>query len=134
MRSIIKKYFVAIIFCVILLTMRGASAHAEHALVQTITPFLYPPYPGTASQESIFDHSTPNYTFDNRVLAFTGDVATRTVLRLRPQAHLRPGLEFVTRGVEDTGPTALAIGCFMMAMMVLIMASHIAPFMPRQTP
>jgi hypothetical protein len=74
-RSINKNYFIAIILCSILLTARGASA--EHPVLQTITPFLYPPYPGTASQESIFDHSTPNYTFDNRVLAFTGDVANK---------------------------------------------------------
>ncbi|MGZ9165301.1 MAG: peptidoglycan DD-metalloendopeptidase family protein, partial [Anaerolineales bacterium] len=74
-RSIHKNYFVALIFCSILLTTRGASA--EQVVAQTITPFLYPPYPGTASQESIFDHSTPNYTFDNRVLAFTGDVANK---------------------------------------------------------
>jgi hypothetical protein len=42
-----------------------------------VAPFLYPPYPGTASQGSIFDHSSPNYVFDNRAVAFTGDVATK---------------------------------------------------------
>src|SRR5262245_20613144 len=59
------------------LSVRGASAERLLAPLQVVAPFLYPPYPGTASQESIFDHSTPNYTFDNRVVAFTGDEANK---------------------------------------------------------
>jgi peptidase M23-like protein len=62
----------------IMLGTRGASADNSNSPAQIVTPFLYPPYPGAASQESIFDHSTPNYTFDNKVVAFTGDVANRT--------------------------------------------------------
>jgi murein DD-endopeptidase MepM/ murein hydrolase activator NlpD len=73
----IKKLFTAILLCGIILGTRGASAEYDAAPVQAITPFLYPPYPGSASQESIFDHSTPNYTTDNRVLAYTGDVANK---------------------------------------------------------
>jgi murein DD-endopeptidase MepM/ murein hydrolase activator NlpD len=62
-----------------MLGVRGASAERTNAPeAQTVAPFLYPPYPGTASQESVFDHSTPNYTFDNKVIAFTGDEANRT--------------------------------------------------------
>ena len=57
--------------------MRGGSAEPSLALQGTVTPFLYPPYPGSASQESIFDHSTPNYTYDNIVLAYTGDQARK---------------------------------------------------------
>ena len=57
--------------------MRGASGDHSRALQGSITPFLYPPYPGSASQASIFDHSTPNYTYDNVVLAFTADVARK---------------------------------------------------------
>jgi murein DD-endopeptidase MepM/ murein hydrolase activator NlpD len=59
------------------LSVRGASAEHADAPAQAVTPFLYPPYPGSASQESLFDHSTPNYTFDNRIVAFTGDVAEK---------------------------------------------------------
>ncbi len=46
-------------------------------LQQAVTPFLYPPFPGSASQESVFDHSTPNYTFDNRIVVYTGAVANK---------------------------------------------------------
>jgi len=39
-----------------------------------VEPFLFPPYPGTASEEAIFDHSSPNYSqTDSRIVAFTGD-------------------------------------------------------------
>lgn len=43
---------------------------------QSEPPFLYPPYPGPASQESIFDHTSPNYDkTDRRIVAFSGDKA-----------------------------------------------------------
>ena len=72
-----KIIFVAILLCGILLGARGALADHDVAPVQAVTPFLYPPYPGSASQESIFDHSTPNYTYDNKVVAYSGDVANQ---------------------------------------------------------
>jgi len=53
----------------------AGGASAPGAIVQ---PFLYPPYPGRASHESVFDHSSPNYyQTDERVVAYTGDVATK---------------------------------------------------------
>jgi hypothetical protein len=73
----LKNALTALLFCIPLLSVRGASAEPSHAPQQVVTPFLYPPYPGTASQESIFDHSTPNYTYDNVVLAYTGDEARK---------------------------------------------------------
>lgn len=74
----LKHALTILLFSVILLGVRGASAERpDEPEAQTVTPFLYPPYPGSASQESIFDHSTPNYTYDNKVIAFTGDVANR---------------------------------------------------------
>jgi len=42
-----------------------------------VAPFLYPPYPGAASQGSVFDHSSPNYTFDNRIVVFNGMEASK---------------------------------------------------------
>ncbi|MEO8354821.1 MAG: peptidoglycan DD-metalloendopeptidase family protein [Chloroflexota bacterium] len=72
-----KNVFTAFIVCGLFLSVRGASAEPVDTPLQAVTPFLYPPYPGSASQESIFDHSTPNYTFDNRVVAFTGDAANK---------------------------------------------------------
>ncbi|HEX2989824.1 MAG TPA: M23 family metallopeptidase, partial [Anaerolineales bacterium] len=67
----------ALVLCGLCFSVRGASAEPAQAMLQTITPFLYPPYPGSASQESIFDHSTPNYTFDNRIVTYKGDTANK---------------------------------------------------------
>jgi len=57
--------------------VRGASAERTNAPALTVAPFLYPPYPGSASVESVFDHSSPNYTFDNKIVVSTGDVANK---------------------------------------------------------
>ena len=73
----LKNVFTALVLCILFLSVRGASADRSNAPLQAVTPFLYPPYPGTASQESIFDHSTPNYTYDNKIVAFTGDQANK---------------------------------------------------------
>lgn len=73
----LKYALTFILLSLIVLGVRGASADRSNAPAQAITPFLYPPYPGSASQESVFDHSTPNYTFDNKIIAFTGDFADR---------------------------------------------------------
>ncbi|HMD79833.1 MAG TPA: peptidoglycan DD-metalloendopeptidase family protein, partial [Anaerolineales bacterium] len=95
----IKNFLVPILLCGIFLGARGATAEKMNAPeAQTITPFLYPPYPGSASEESIFDHSTPNYTFDNRVLAFTGDVANKICPSPAP-----PGTPPPQAGVCDRG-------------------------------
>jgi murein DD-endopeptidase MepM/ murein hydrolase activator NlpD len=76
----LKNALIAFLLCGLFLSVRGASAERRvgAAPQQAVIPFLYPPYPGTASQESIFDHSTPNYTYDNIVLAYTGDQARKT--------------------------------------------------------
>ncbi|RPJ15920.1 MAG: hypothetical protein EHM33_34410, partial [Chloroflexi bacterium] len=73
----LKNVLTALLLCGLFLGVRGASAEGPAAPPQAVTPFLYPPYPGAASQESVFDHSTPNYTYDNIVLAFTGDQARK---------------------------------------------------------
>ena len=73
----LKTALTSLLLGIVMLGARGASAESDRVPAQAIAPFLYPPYPGTASQESIFDHSTPNYTFDNRIVAFTGDVANK---------------------------------------------------------
>lgn len=99
MTHLIKKFLVPILLYGIFLSAPGASADNMNApKAQTITPFLYPPYPGLASEESIFDHSTPNYTFDNRVLAFTGDEARKNCPSPAP-----PGTPPPQPGVCDRG-------------------------------
>ena len=97
----IKNSLIAFLLCGFFLSVRGASAEHSLAVQQTVTPFLYPPYPGTASQESIFDHSTPNYTYDNMVLAFTGEVARKNCPVPAP-----PGIPPPQAGVCNAGQGA----------------------------
>src|SRR5512143_1117093 len=85
----------------LLLGVHGASAQQADMPPQAVTPFLYPPYPGSASQESIFDHSTPNYTFDNRIVGFTGDEARKNCPSPAP-----PGTPPPQRGVCNAGAGA----------------------------
>lgn len=94
----IKNILTAFLLCGFFLSVRGASAEHSLAAQQAVTPFLYPPYPGTASQESIFDHSTPNYTYDNIVLAFTGDQARKNCPVPAP-----PGIPPPQAGVCNAG-------------------------------
>jgi len=94
----IKNIFVAILLCGLFLSTRGASAEPDLAPLQIVTPFLYPPYPGTASQESIFDHSTPNYTYDSRVLAYNGKEAHKDCPSPAP-----PGVPPPVAGVCNAG-------------------------------
>ena len=96
----LKNALVILFLCGFFLSVHGATADARNdfAALQTVTPFLYPPYPGSASEESIFDHSTPNYTFDNRVVAFTGDVANKICPSPAP-----PGTPPPQPGVCDRG-------------------------------
>jgi len=69
----LKPALTLAIITLILLGVIRASAKP----VQVVSPFLYPPYPGFASQGSVFDHSSPNYTFDNKVVAFNGAFANK---------------------------------------------------------
>lgn len=46
---------------------------------QGVTPFLYPPYPGAVSENSIFDHHMPTYTIQDRtIVTYTGHQAIGT--------------------------------------------------------
>ena len=94
----IKYPFIALLLCGLFLSARGASAEHLLAPAQAVAPFLYPPYPGTASQESIFDHSTPNYTYDNRVVAFNGKEARKDCPVPAP-----PGVPPPVAGVCNSG-------------------------------
>ncbi|HMB22661.1 MAG TPA: peptidoglycan DD-metalloendopeptidase family protein, partial [Anaerolineales bacterium] len=98
-----RNIFTALLLCGLFLSVRGASAErrANAAPLRVVTPFLYPPYPGTASQESVFDHSTPNYTYDNVITAFTGDQARKTCPSPAP-----PGTPPPKAGVCNAGAGA----------------------------
>jgi murein DD-endopeptidase MepM/ murein hydrolase activator NlpD len=75
----------------------GARAVSAEPLAAA-TPFLYPPYPGSASQSSIFDHTSPNYTDDDkRIVTFNGHIAYKNCPSPQPAGARPPG------GVCDAG-------------------------------
>ncbi|HXD12446.1 MAG TPA: peptidoglycan DD-metalloendopeptidase family protein [Anaerolineales bacterium] len=94
----LKHAFTLVMLGILMLGTPGASAEKSEVPALAVTPFLYPPYPGTASQESIFDHSTPNYTFDNKVVAFTGAQANKDCPSPAP-----PGIPPPQAGVCNAG-------------------------------
>lgn len=70
--------------------VQGTQAGARP--VQEVEPFLFPPFPGSAEQGSVFDHSSPNYTqIDQRIVAFTGDEASRKCPLFKPAGASPPG-------------------------------------------
>ena len=42
------------------LSVPSAAARSNLVPAAAVDAFLYPPYPGTASQNSVFDHASPN--------------------------------------------------------------------------
>ena len=62
--------------CLATLIVVGTLAGGRHALAapqRIAEPFLYPPFPGSASEESIFDHSSPTYSqTDARIVTSGG--------------------------------------------------------------
>jgi murein DD-endopeptidase MepM/ murein hydrolase activator NlpD len=60
---------------------RRVSARPQEA----VTPFLYPPYFGRSFEESIFDHSDPNYTLtDNKIVSYLGETLNKNCLTPQP--------------------------------------------------
>ena len=54
-------------------------------------PFLYPPFYGRASEESIFDHSDPTYsTSDNKIVTYQGETLTKTCPKPAPAGFQPP--------------------------------------------
>jgi murein DD-endopeptidase MepM/ murein hydrolase activator NlpD len=63
-----------------------------------VAPFLYPPFFGRASQESIFDHSNPVYTMtDNKVVTYLGETLNKTCPNPEPAGVHPPN------GICDAG-------------------------------
>ncbi|MFZ5879900.1 MAG: peptidoglycan DD-metalloendopeptidase family protein, partial [Chloroflexota bacterium] len=76
----------------------GASVVFAEPASATVDPFLYPPYPGSASQSSIFDHSSPTYNNDDkRIVTFNGHKAFKECPVPPPAGARPPG------GVCDAG-------------------------------
>ncbi len=77
----------------------GTTGRVAAAPAQQITPFLVPPFPGSASEESIFDHTSPNYSqSDNRIVAYGGHEARKNCPSPAP-----PGVPPPQPGVCDAG-------------------------------
>ena len=54
-------------------------------------PFLYPPFYGRASEESIFDHSSPTYdTSDNKIVTYQGETLTKSCPKPAPTGFQPP--------------------------------------------
>src|SRR5512135_2450467 len=75
------------------------SRDVQAAPADAMSPFLYPPFPGTASEESIFDHTSPNYSqTDNRIISHGGHEARKNCPSPQP-----PGTKPPQPGVCDQG-------------------------------
>ncbi len=62
------------------------------APAEAVAAFLFPPYPGTASEESLFDHTSPNYTdTDVRMVVYNGDEARKYCPNPAPPGTPPPG-------------------------------------------
>ena len=62
-------------------------------------PFLFPPFPGSASEESVFDHSSPTYSqTDARLVTSGGLQATKSCPVPAPTGNTPP-----QDGVCDAG-------------------------------
>ncbi len=82
-RSLTRFLFIALFLCGLTLGASGflsrrVSAHSDLAPASAVQAFLYPPFPGSASQESIFDHTSPNYSdTDKLITTFNGHLARK---------------------------------------------------------
>ncbi|MGE5252127.1 MAG: hypothetical protein ACM3QS_18145, partial [Bacteroidota bacterium] len=93
-----RLIFALLSISALLIGVRSATADSPEAPAGVVSPFLYPPYPGSALQSSIFDHTSPYYTdTDKRIVAFTGDEARKNCPSPRPPGTPPPG------GVCDSG-------------------------------
>ena len=81
------------------LSVPRASARSDSAPAAAVEAFLYPPYPGSASQNSVFDHTSPNYSDgDGRIVVFNGKEARKVCPNPAP-----PGTPPAQPGVCDAG-------------------------------
>jgi len=91
MTRIIKSIFIILFAIGLILSARGfadSASAAPHR--EVVAAFLYPPYPGTASQESVFDHSAPYYVPNKRVVAFNGEEAFKNCPAPQPAGKSPP--------------------------------------------
>ena len=78
----------------------GSSATLKAAArpLQLVSPFLYPPFFGRASEESIFDHSSPNYSLaDQKIVTYLGETLNKNCPDPEPDGIHAPN------GICDAG-------------------------------
>ncbi len=81
-----------------LLLGQAATLKVAARPLQVVTPFLYPPFFGRASEESIFDHSSPVYTMtDEKIVTYRGETLTKDCPNPEP-AGIHP-----PNGICDAG-------------------------------
>ena len=99
-RSLLRTLTTLLLFGGASLALGGVwSRGAEAAPAGAIAPFLYPPFPGAGSEESIFDHTSPNYSqTDNRIVSYGGHIARKNCPSPEP-----PGTKPPQPGVCDQG-------------------------------
>ena len=81
------------------------SASAAKALPQqqAVTPFLYPPNPGSVGENSIFDHTIPTYSQnDQKIVSFTGYEANKDLSVVCPNDPPEPEDPPDCRGVYQS--------------------------------
>ena len=78
--SPLRQQLIAVVLaCTAWSATSAAPLEARAAVPQAFEPFLYPPFPGSASEESVFDHSSPTYSqTDNRIVTTGGLEARKT--------------------------------------------------------
>ncbi|HET6845696.1 MAG TPA: peptidoglycan DD-metalloendopeptidase family protein, partial [Anaerolineales bacterium] len=92
------RWWIACVAALVLVaTSTGGRAWASMPLAND--PFLYPPFPGSASEESVFDHSSPTYSqTDSRIVTSGGLQASKNCPVPRPSGTPPP-----QNGVCDAG-------------------------------
>lgn len=103
-RSLNRFLFVGLFLAGLALGASGlfvsrVAARSDSVPAAAVDAFLYPPYPGSASQNSVFDHTSPNYSDgDGRIVVFNGKEARKVCPNPPP-----PGTPPAQSGVCDAG-------------------------------
>src|SRR5512140_3089560 len=99
-RSLLRSLCQLLLIAGAAMLLGGPGSGDVHAASSAqIAPFLYPPFPGSASEESIFDHTSPNYSqTDNRIISYGGHEARKNCPSPQPAGTKPP-----QAGVCDQG-------------------------------
>lgn len=95
---LVKCLLVSIALTVALFLGQGSTQKASARPLGVVAPFLYPPFFGRASEESIFDHSNPTYNMsDEKVVTYRGETLNKQCPNVEPSGVHPPN------GICDAG-------------------------------